>query len=49
MVKNSKILVAGGTGFIGENLINELLSLGNEVVSISKREIKKTKNIKYII
>ena len=48
MVKNSKILVAGGTGFIWENLINELLSLGNEVGSISKREIKKTKNIKYI-
>ena len=48
MVRNSKILVAGGTGFIGENLINELLSLGNEVVSISIRKIKTAKNIKYI-
>ena len=48
MVKNSKILVAGGTGFIGGNLINELISLGNEVVSISKKNTNKSKNIKYI-
>ena len=26
MVKNSKILVAGGSGFIGANLIKELIS-----------------------
>ena len=44
----NKILIIGGTGFIGEHLINEFLSLGNEVVSISRRKIKKTKNIKYI-
>ena len=52
MVKNSKILVAGGTGFIGSNLISELVSNGNKVISISKSEKKfqKTlKNVTYII
>jgi len=51
MVKNSKILVAGGSGFIGENLILELLSSGNEIVSISKDATKvknKIKNVSYI-
>ena len=38
MVRNSKILVAGGSGFIGANLIKELISLGNEVISISKNK-----------
>ena len=37
MVTNSKILVAGGTGFIGSNLISELISNGNEIISISKK------------
>ena len=52
MVTNSKILVAGGTGFIGSNLISELVANGNKVISISKSEkkIKKTlKNVTYII
>ena len=51
MVKNSKILVAGGSGFIGSNLISDLLSLENEVISISKNNIKierKIKGAKYI-
>ena len=37
--KNSKILVAGGSGFIGSNLINELIANGNKVISLSKQEI----------
>ena len=41
MVKNSKILVAGGTGFIGSNLIPELISKGNEVISLSNFPNKK--------
>ena len=52
MVKNSKILVAGGSGFIGRNLVNQLLSDGNEVISISKNEKKyfqKLDNFEYII
>ena len=51
MVRNSKIIVAGGSGFIGTNLISELIDLGNEVISISKTRgnIKRNfKNVKYI-
>ena len=36
MVTNSKILVTGGSGFIGTNIVNKLESLGNDVISISK-------------
>ena len=50
MVRSSKILVAGGTGFIGSNLILDLISRGNEVISLSKNSKKKlkTKNVEYI-
>ena len=51
MVRNSKILVAGGSGFIGANLIQELISLDNEVISISKNKntkFTKIKKAKYI-
>ena len=41
MVRNSKILVAGGTGFIGSNLINDLITRGNSVISLSKNSTKK--------
>ena len=46
MVKNSKILVAGGSGFIGANLIKELISSGNEIISISKNKSLKKKRIR---
>ena len=46
MVTNSKILVAGGSGFIGSNLISELISKGNKVVCLSKNYIKFEKRIK---
>ena len=51
MVTNSKILVAGGSGFIGSNLISELILKGNEVVCLSKNHIKfekRIKNVNYI-
>ena len=51
MVTNSKILVAGGSGFIGSNLISELISKGNKVVCLSKNYIKfekRIKNVNYI-
>ena len=49
MVKNSKILVAGGTGFIGSNLIVELISKGNEIISLSTCGNKKNnKEVVYI-
>ena len=40
--------MAGGTGFIGANLILELISKGNEVISISNCHNKK-KNIKKVV
>ena len=51
MVKNSKILVAGGTGFIGSNLILELISKNNEVISLSNGHNKKNhfKKVFYIM
>lgn len=51
MVSNSKILVAGGSGFIGANLISKLVSSGNKVVSISKirdNNNRKIENVNYI-
>ena len=50
MVSNSKILVAGGSGFIGKNLINDLISKGNEVISISKNinSLNQIEKVKYI-
>ena len=51
MVTNSKILVAGGTGFIGSNLISELVSNGNEIISISKKSQEtrnQNKNINFV-
>ncbi len=51
MVTNSKILVAGGSGFIGSNLISELVSNDNEIISLSKRSEKinyQNKNIDFV-
>ena len=46
MVKNSKILVAGGTGFIGSNLISELIANDNTVISLSKNINPKKRELK---
>ena len=49
-----KILVTGGTGFIGSNIVNKLLSLGHEVVVIDNNQrgrttrLLKHKNLKFI-
>jgi dTDP-glucose 4,6-dehydratase len=34
IMKNKKILVTGGAGFIGTNLVNELCSRGHEVLAV---------------
>jgi nucleoside-diphosphate-sugar epimerase len=49
--KNRSILVVGGTGFIGANLIEKLLSLGSKITCLSlKKKYQKLnhKNLKYI-
>ena len=44
-LKNSKILVIGGAGFIGSNLCEELLRLGNQVFCLDNFSTGKKKNI----
>jgi len=44
-LKNKKVLVTGGAGFIGSNLIGSLLSAGNEVVCLDNFSTGKRKNI----
>ena len=43
-----KILVTGGTGFIGAHLVDKLIELGHDVIVISNKEPKrKNKKTKY--
>ena len=44
-----KILIIGGTGFIGKNLIKKLRSKNFQIISLSKKKqlLKKKKNITY--
>lgn len=45
MIKEKKILVTGGAGFIGSNLIEELLRLGNTVTCLDNFATGKRENI----
>ena len=44
-MKNSRILVTGGAGFIGSNLVKTLLESGNEVVALDNFITGKRENI----
>ena len=46
--KNKKILVTGGTGLIGRQLVKKLLDFGARVTVISLDRIKPYKKVKYI-
>ena len=45
MIKNKKILVTGGAGFIGSNLCEQLLKLNNEVVCLDNLATGKRENL----
>jgi UDP-N-acetylglucosamine 4-epimerase len=46
ILKNSKVLVTGGAGFIGSNLVESLLNAGNEVVCLDNFSTGKRENLK---
>jgi UDP-N-acetylglucosamine 4-epimerase len=46
ILKNSKVLVTGGAGFIGSNLIESLLNADNEVVCLDNFSTGKRENLK---
>lgn len=45
MISNHKILVTGGAGFIGSNLCESLLKLGNQVICLDNFSTGKMENI----
>lgn len=45
MINNKKILVTGGAGFIGSNLVEELLQLGNKVTCLDNFSTGKRENV----
>ena len=49
MIKNKKILVTGGAGFIGSNLCEELLKLGNKVTCLDNFSTGKRENIEQLL
>jgi len=49
LLKNSKVLVTGGAGFIGSNLVESFLQAGNEVVCLDNFSTGKRENIKDFI
>ena len=48
-IKNKKVLVTGGAGFIGSNLCEALLKLDNEVVCLDNFSTGKMENIVHLI
>ena len=49
MIKNKKILVTGGAGFIGSNLCQELLHLNNKVVCLDNFATGKKENLSSLL
>jgi len=49
ILKDSRVLVTGGAGFIGSNLVNSLLNSGNSVVCLDNFSTGKRENLKEFI
>jgi UDP-N-acetylglucosamine/UDP-N-acetylgalactosamine 4-epimerase len=49
LLKNSRVLVTGGAGFIGSNLIESLLNAGNQVTCLDNFSTGKRENLKGFI
>jgi len=47
MINNKKVLVTGGAGFIGSNLVDRLIDLGNSVVVLDSFLTGKLENIEH--
>ncbi|HJH25256.1 MAG TPA: hypothetical protein C5S37_00450 [Methanophagales archaeon] len=45
-MKNKKVLVTGGAGFIGSHLCETLLETGNEVVCVDNLSMESLESIK---
>ncbi|MCD6491260.1 MAG: SDR family NAD(P)-dependent oxidoreductase, partial [Candidatus Korarchaeota archaeon] len=43
------VLVTGGAGFIGSNIVEELLNRGYNVIVIDNLSLGKTENIKHLL
>jgi UDP-N-acetylglucosamine/UDP-N-acetylgalactosamine 4-epimerase len=49
LLKNSRVLITGGAGFIGSNLVESMLNAGNEVVCLDNFSTGKRENLKEFI
>ena len=49
VLKNCKVLVTGGAGFIGSNLVESLLLNGNNVVCLDNFSTGKRVNLKDLL
>ncbi|MEN8120216.1 MAG: SDR family oxidoreductase [Bacteroidota bacterium] len=47
LIENAKVLVTGGAGFIGSNLVDELITQNNEVVVLDNFSTGKKENIQH--
>jgi len=49
MISNHNVLITGGAGFIGSNLCEKLIELGNKVVCLDNFSTGKMKNIEFLL
>jgi len=45
-IQNSKVLITGGAGFIGSNLVDRLLEQNNKVICLDNFATGKRENLK---